>query len=100
VIVANGRLVTQSSLSDLARHSQSGVRVRTPQAEALRAALAAEGIAAELVAADEVMAFETTTDAVGLAAAGVAAVIYEMTVERFDLEELFLELTTSGGDTR
>jgi ABC-2 type transport system ATP-binding protein len=100
VIIANGRLVTQSSLADLARRSKAGVRVRTPQAEALRAALSAEGIAAELVDAGVVMAFEATTDAVGLAAAGAGAVIYEMTTERFDLEELFLELTTSEGDGR
>jgi ABC-2 type transport system ATP-binding protein len=96
VIIANGRLVTQSSLADLARGSKAGVRVRTPQAEVLRAALAAEGIAAELVDRDVVMAFETTTDAVGLAAAGVGAAIFEMTSEHFDLEELFLELTTEG----
>src|SRR3954451_148212 len=83
VIVANGRLVTQSSLTDLARGAQAGVRVRTPQAEALRAALAAQGIAAEVVDPAAVMAFETTTDVVGLAAAGVGAAIYEMTVERF-----------------
>jgi ABC-2 type transport system ATP-binding protein len=100
VIIANGRLVTQSSLADLAQPSRSGVRVRTPHAETLRTALTAEGIAAELVAADVVMAFETTTEAVGLAAAGAAAVIFEMTAERFDLEELFLELTTSEGALR
>jgi ABC-2 type transport system ATP-binding protein len=100
VIVANGRLVTQSSLADLARGSQAGVRVRTPQAVALRTALVAEGISAELLHTDVVMAFETTTDAVGLAAAGVGAVIYEMTAERFDLEELFLDLTTPEGATR
>ena len=95
VIIANGRLVTQSALDDLARQAPSGVRVRTPQAEALRAALIAKGIAAEQVAGDEVMAFNTTTDSVGLAAAGAGAVIYEMTSERFDLEELFLELTST-----
>jgi ABC-2 type transport system ATP-binding protein len=100
VIVANGRLVTQSSLTDLERGSKAGVRVRTPQAEALRAALSAQGIAAELVDPDVVMAFETTTDAVGLAAAGVGAAIFEMTSEHFDLEELFLELTTPEGVTR
>jgi ABC-2 type transport system ATP-binding protein len=100
VILANGRLVTQSSLSDLARGTQAGVRVRSPQADALRSALAATGIAAERVDADALMAFETTTDAVGLVAAGVGAVIYEMTAERFDLEQLFLELTTPEGATR
>jgi hypothetical protein len=66
----------------------------------LRAALAVEGIAAEVVAADAVMAFDTTTDAVGLAAAGTGAVIYEMTAERYDLEDIFLELTTHEGATR
>jgi ABC-2 type transport system ATP-binding protein len=97
VIIAHGRLVTQSSLADLARRRQTGVRVRTPQAEALRSALTGQGIAAELVASDVVMAFDTTTDAVGLTAAGVNAVIYEMAHEQFDLEELFLELTTPEG---
>ena len=46
------------------------------------------------------MAFETTTEAVGLAAAGAGAVIYEMTAEHFDLEEMFLELTTREGAIR
>ncbi len=36
----------------------------------------------------------------GLAAAGANAVIYEMTSEQFDLEELFLELTTPEGAVR
>src|SRR3982751_4830407 len=48
VIIADGRLVTQASLADLAQPSRSGVRVRTPHAETLRTALTAEGIAAEL----------------------------------------------------
>jgi ABC-2 type transport system ATP-binding protein len=100
VIVAHGRLVTQSSLADLARNASAGVRVRTPQADVVRAALSAEGIAAELVGSDVVMAFETTTDAVGLVAAGVGAVIFEMTSEHFDLEEMFLELTSPQGGLR
>ena len=100
VIIASGRIVTCSSLADLTRRSQAGVRVRTPQAETLRAALGVEGIAAEVVAADTVMAFETSSDAVGLAAAGTGAVIYEMTSEHFDLEEVFLELTTHQGAIR
>ena len=95
VIITRGRLVSQASLADLTHRSQAGVRVRTPQPQALRGALAAEGIAAELVTADALVAFETTTEAVGLAAAGANVAIYEMTVQGFDLEELFLELTNS-----
>jgi len=100
VIIANGRLVTQSSLAELSNRSRSGVRVRTPQTEALRDALAAQGIAAQLVAADALVALETNAEAVGLAAAGAGAVIYEMTPEHCNLEEMFLELTTSEGAAR
>ena len=100
VIIANGRLVTQSSLADMANGAPFGVRVRTPQAEALRDALTAQGITAQLVAADALVALESTAEAVGLAAAGAGAVIYEMTPEHFNLEEMFLELTTSEGASR
>ena len=100
VIIANGRLVTQSSLAELANRSRSGVRVRTPQAETLRTTLADQGIAAQLVAADALVAMESTAEAVGLAAAGAGVVIYEMRPERFNLEEMFLELTTPEGAVR
>jgi ABC-2 type transport system ATP-binding protein len=100
VIIAGGRLVTQSSLADLAIRATPGVRVRTPQAEALRDALAAHGTAAEIRSADTVVALETTAEAVGLAAAGAGIVIYEMTAQHFDLEEFFLELTTTDGGVR
>ncbi|MGZ8805365.1 MAG: ABC transporter ATP-binding protein [Microbacterium sp.] len=100
VIIAGGRLITQSSLVDLADRARPGVWVRTPQAAPLRAALSTGGIAAELKSDDTVVAFDTTTDAVGIAAAGAGVVIYEMTSQHFDLEEFFLELTTANGDVR
>jgi ABC-2 type transport system ATP-binding protein len=97
VIIANGRLVIQSSLAELARQSSSGVRVRTPQADVLRAELTARGVAVERDAADALVAFGTTTEAVGRAAVGAGVVVYEITAERFDLEQVFLELTTTDG---
>ena len=100
VIIANGRLVKQSSLEELAEEAPPGVWVRTPQAEALRDALAAQGIAAELQTADTVMVLDATTEAVGMTAAGAGCVIYEMTTQHFDLEEFFLDLTTTTGGTR
>jgi ABC-2 type transport system ATP-binding protein len=95
VIIANGRLVTQSSLTDLADQARPGVWVRTPQPEALRDTLAAHGITAEVKTADTIVAIDTTTDTVGLTAAGAGLVLYEMTPQHFDLEEYFLELTTT-----
>jgi ABC-2 type transport system ATP-binding protein len=99
VIVAKGRLVTQSSLADLAGRTKPGVWVRTPQAQVLRDALVAKGIAAEVQTPETVMALETTTEVVGIAAAGAGVVIFEMTSQHFDLEEFFLELTTPTTET-
>jgi ABC-2 type transport system ATP-binding protein len=96
VIIARGRLVTQSSLADLAGHTRSAVRVRTPQLAALRDALGAQGVMSEAVAADTLIALETTADAVGLAAAGSGAVVYELSPERLSLEEIFLQMTGAG----
>jgi len=95
VIISRGRLITQSPLDQLAR--RDGVRVRTPQPAALIAALATEGISADQIDAETLVALGTTSERVGLAAAGAEVVIYEMTTERFDLEELFLDLTTTEG---
>jgi ABC-2 type transport system ATP-binding protein len=100
VIIAHGRLITQASLADLAGRTPTAVRVRTPHPRALGTALTAEGVAADLVTADTLVAFDTTTEAVGLAAAGAGVPIYEMTSEHFDLEEMFLELTSSEGAIR
>jgi ABC-2 type transport system ATP-binding protein len=95
VIVAKGRLVTQSSLADLAGSTKPGVWVRTPQSQELCKALASKGITAEVQSAETLVALETTTEAVGIAAAGAGVVIFEMTAQHFDLEEFFLDLTTS-----
>ncbi len=102
VIIAEGRLVTQSSLAALARNATPGVWVRTPQAPALREALAAagHGVAAESSAADAIVALGTTAEEVGVLAAAAGVVLYEMRPQEFNLEELFLELTTPEGAHR
>ena len=96
VIIARGRLVVQSPLADLTRRSHAGVRVRTPQPDALRNVLAGRDVAVELVGPDAVVALDTTPEAVGLAAAGAGIVIYEMAAEHVDLEDLFLDLTATA----
>jgi len=99
VIIAHGRLVTQSTLAALNARTEQSVRVRTPQAEALRPLLTAQGIHANLAAHDQVVAVGTTTEAVFQAAAAAGIVIYEMGAERSNLEEVFLELTGPQGGT-
>ena len=97
VIIARGRLVTQSTLAALTARTDRLVRVRTPQAEALRALLVAQDVRADLAGPEQVVAAGTTTEAVGRAAAAAGIVIYEMGAERSNLEEVFLELTTPQG---
>jgi len=66
----------------------------------LRNALIAQGTAAEQQTADTLLALEATVETVGLIAAGVGVVIYEMTTQHFDLEDLFLKLTATTGGIR
>jgi ABC-2 type transport system ATP-binding protein len=97
VIIAAGRLVTQATLAALTARTDQLVRVRTPQAPALRSLLAAQGIQAELDGTDQLLAVDTTSEAVGTAAAAAGVVIYEMGAERSNLEDVFLQLTTKQG---
>lgn len=94
VIIARGRLISQSSLAELAARSRPAVRVRSPQAAELRRVLTSGGLTAEIIDREKLVAWDAATDAVGLAAAGAGIVIYEMSSERLSLEEIFLELTT------
>jgi len=97
VIIAAGRLVTQSTLADLTARTDQLVRVRTPQAETLKALLAAQGVQASPDGADQLVATAATTEVVGKAAAAAGIVIYEMRAERSNLEDVFLQLTSSQG---
>jgi ABC-2 type transport system ATP-binding protein len=97
VIIARGRLVTQSTLAALTARTDQLVRVRTPQAEALRPLLAAKGIQADLHGGDQLVAVDTSTEAVGQTAAAAGIVLYEMTAERSNLEDVFLQLTNQQG---
>jgi ABC-2 type transport system ATP-binding protein len=97
VIIAAGRLVTQSTLAALTARTDQLVRVRTPQADTLRSALAAQGIQTHPDGADQLLAAGTTPETVGKAAAAAGIVIYEMGAERSNLEDVFLQLTTQQG---
>ena len=97
VIIARGQLVTQSTLAALTSRTDQLVRLRTPQAETLKALLAAQDIQAELDGADQLVAAGTTTETVGKAAAAAGIVIYEMRAERSNLEDVFLQLTSPQG---
>jgi ABC-2 type transport system ATP-binding protein len=94
VVLTGGRLVAHTPLSELLR-GRTVVRVRTPDAAALRAALDARGIHAELSTADLVLAHGATSEAVGRAIAAAGLVAYEISQQHSDLEQAFLDLTTT-----
>jgi ABC-2 type transport system ATP-binding protein len=93
VIIKNGRLITQGTVAELAGPVEAGVRVRTPQAHQLHQVLTFRGIRAELGSPDEVVARGVTTQQVGEAVAAAGLVVYEMSVEQPNLEDVFLQLT-------
>jgi ABC-2 type transport system ATP-binding protein len=96
IIIKDGRLVTQGPVHEITGGSAT-VRVRTPQAEQLRAVLAARGVAAVLHGSDEVVTSGVDTEVVGQAVAEAGLVVYEMSGHRPALEDAFLALTTDEG---
>jgi ABC-2 type transport system ATP-binding protein len=99
VVLAGGRLVAHAPLPELLS-GRTVVRVRTPDAAALRAALDARGIQAELATPELVLAHGATCEAVWRAIAATGLVAYEIAQEQSDLEQAFLHLTTTTGAPR
>ena len=94
VVLASGRLVAHAPLSDLLG-LHTVVRVRTPEAAAMRAALDERGIQATLATSELLLAHGATSEAVGRAIAGTGLVAYEISEDHTDLEQAFLQLTTT-----
>ena len=95
VVLVAGRLVAHAPLSQLPG-SRPMVRIRTPQAPALRVALDAQGIEAEQASPDVVLAHGAATETVGRAIAAAGVVVYEISQHHTDLEQAFLHLTTTA----
>jgi ABC-2 type transport system ATP-binding protein len=100
IVIANGRLVRQSSLAELTAEAHGGgVRVRTPQRAELTAALKARSMEAHTTGEDEVLILGVTTEDVGRAVAQAGIVVYEMSLVQPNLEDVFLDLTRSRSES-
>ncbi|MGO8683603.1 MAG: ATP-binding cassette domain-containing protein [Thermoleophilia bacterium] len=95
VIIEHGRLVAQSSLAELTAGVRRLVRIRTPQADVLAAALHGDGIDVTRVAADRLEIAGSSPEEVGLLAAKLGVPILESTSETSNLEDIFFQLTTA-----
>ncbi|HEY8558068.1 MAG TPA: ATP-binding cassette domain-containing protein, partial [Actinomycetes bacterium] len=96
VILDHGRLVTQAPLEEVMAGARQVVRVRTPRAEALRAALAAEGARVQVVAADRLEVTGATAERVGTLAAERSIPVFECVTAAADLEDVFFQLTAAS----
>ena len=96
VIIHRGRLIQQATVAEVLAGAHGDTRVRTPDAERLRALLTAEGGTVSEVDGTSFLV-DIAPERVGELAAANGVVLHELAVERATLEEVFLELT--GGET-
>ncbi|HEX2360876.1 MAG TPA: ABC transporter ATP-binding protein [Jiangellaceae bacterium] len=97
VIIKGGRLVVEGPVAEIMAVGTAAVRVRTPQADRLRAVLTARGVPTEVDGSEHVVAHGVSTEVVGQAVAEAGVVVYEISAQRPDLEDAFLALTADEG---
>jgi ABC-2 type transport system ATP-binding protein len=98
LIIAKGRLVIESPLSGLTSRVGGSVRVRSPQASQLAEALRREGVEVSTSPDGALIVTGAPIERVGEIAAANSVVLHELSAAGASLEEIFLELTTSGED--
>ena len=97
LIMSNGRLLAQGPIHTLTASTQPVVRVRTPQAEKLEAALIAAGAAVNRL--NDALAVRGPTAAeVGELARAEGVALHELLTEQASLEELFLQIAGTRRD--
>ncbi len=102
VIIAAGRLIRQGPVGEVLG-SMAGltqVRVRTPQAEALTAALSEHNATVTPLPDGALLVAGLDAAAVGHAAFTNAVELHELAGERADLEQVFLQLTAGKAGIR
>jgi ABC-2 type transport system ATP-binding protein len=97
VVIDHGRLVSAGPVAELVKAVRRAVTVRTPRAEALRAALAAEGATVRAAGPDRLEVAGLGTEQVATLAAARGIPVFEMTTDAGSLEEAFLRLTATEG---
>jgi ABC-2 type transport system ATP-binding protein len=94
IIVGQGALLADDSVDNVVQASRhNSVRVRTPRADDLATALAAEGLSSRLDNPNQLTVDSGSTDTIGDLAARHAITIHELTLLQASLEEAFMELT-------
>jgi ABC-2 type transport system ATP-binding protein len=94
VIIHRGKFVVQATTAELVARAAGGIRVRSPQADRLRAALEEAGVKVASSEGDLLTVADATTAQVGEIAAAKGIVLHELVAESSSLEQAFLDLTS------
>jgi len=99
VIVSHGRLVLQTTLTELVRRAgtNGGMRVGTPEPDRLIQVLAAQHVGARHVDPGTVVVDGATPEWIGPLLAHHQIVVYELTRQGSGLEDVFLSMTAGFG---
>jgi ABC-2 type transport system ATP-binding protein len=94
VIIGRGKLISQTSIEDLlAQSTENFVRVRSPEAAKLKAALEQQGAVVVLEDDGSLSVRGANEVAIGELAAKIPVVLHELAPQSASLEEAFMELT-------
>jgi ABC-2 type transport system ATP-binding protein len=97
VIIHRGKFVEQATTAELVARAAGGIRVRSPQAEQLRAALEEAGVTVASAEGELLTVGDASTARVGEIAAAKGIVLHELVAESSSLEQAFLDLTSPEG---
>jgi ABC-2 type transport system ATP-binding protein len=101
IVIGRGRLIADASVDEVVHRASGGaVRVRTPDAERLRAALVAEHASVESGGSELLEVRGLTAEQIGKAAFTHGIALYELTPQQASLEEAFMELTQEDVEYR
>jgi len=94
IVIGRGELIADMDTSQfLRRASKKVVRVRSPQADALRDLVLSEDVSVEVIEPGVLEVNGLTSDQIGEEAARNGLVLHELTPQQATLEEAFMELT-------
>ena len=102
VIIAAGKLVRQGTVTEVVESMTEAtqVRARTPHADKLTAALTDQGATVRTESDGALVVTGVDAPAVGAAALRAGVELHQLTTERPDLEQVFLELTAGKATIR
>lgn len=99
IVIGRGKLIADAATDELIRTSaQTHVRARSPQADALAAAVTASGATVVRDPDGALSIHGATTEQVGELAAQQQIVLHELALQQATLEAAFMELTEDSVD--